>query len=386
ETLKRGYPFGSILIYKYSGQEDEKYSIVDGLQRYSTMVDFNESPHKYIQDMNRFIDDISNEIIDDDISENTKRNYKRHVETGINELFEVSKEDRNYNTLYTILSQDSLIRENVTPNSEYIYQKQSDLVKHVNEYLDVNDIKIPCIEFTGDETELANVFQNLNRGGKKLSKYQVFSAQWSQYTTILNKSNYNAQVLSIVIDRYVSLTDSRKVDILDFDEAEMRAKSEINLSEFCYAFGKLIIGEMDVFWNDSDSNEDLANEIGYSTLGIILSVSNNKLHEIPNKKEFFNSPDTIEVLIEKSLQIFRDINEHFKKYLKIPGRETKYESRVATNFQILSYFASIWELKYEYIPDQGKVIEKQGYKTEVSKNFKNFIYYYIFDIVTSRWS
>src|SRR5699024_5816151 len=99
---------------------------------------------------------------------------------------------------------------------------------------------------------------------------------------------------------------------------------EINLSEFCYAFGKLIIGEMDVFWNDSDSNEDLANEIGYSTLGIIVSVSNNKLHEIPNKKEFFNSPDTIEVLIEKSLQIYRDNNEQIKKYLKIQGKKTKY--------------------------------------------------------------
>lgn len=38
ETLHKGYPFGAILIYKYSDRE--KLSLIDGLQRYTTMKDF----------------------------------------------------------------------------------------------------------------------------------------------------------------------------------------------------------------------------------------------------------------------------------------------------------------------------------------------------------
>ena len=50
ETLKNGYPFGSILIYKYKkdGLLDEKYSLIDGLQRITTIDEYKKTPHKYI--------------------------------------------------------------------------------------------------------------------------------------------------------------------------------------------------------------------------------------------------------------------------------------------------------------------------------------------------
>ncbi|HFF2443137.1 TPA: DUF262 domain-containing protein [Staphylococcus aureus] len=37
-TLKDGFPFGSILLYEY--ENDNKYSLIDGLQRYSTFSSF----------------------------------------------------------------------------------------------------------------------------------------------------------------------------------------------------------------------------------------------------------------------------------------------------------------------------------------------------------
>ncbi|MCD2137912.1 DUF262 domain-containing protein [Salinicoccus halitifaciens] len=389
ETLKKGYPFGSILIYKYpNDNREEKFSIIDGLQRYTTMEDFNENPHKYIRDIDKFIDDINNRIVDDGISANTKNNYKKHISDAVNKLFEKYEvKERKYNTLYNILSNDSLIRENIVPYKEFIYEQQDKILNHVDEYLNVNDIKIPCIEFTGDETELANVFQNLNRGGKKLSKYQVFSAQWSNYTSQLSKDKYNNKILEIVINRYTELTENRNVDIHDFDESEMRTKREINLSEFCYALGILIIEKMNVFWSKNSSNlEDIANEIGYSSLGIILSVSNNKLHAIPSRRNFFSDPYKIEVLVSSALSIFENINNHFKKYLRVPGAAEKYEAKVASNFQVLSYFAALWVTKYNYDEESGIVTEKQGYKKKFDENLKNFLLYFIHDLVIYRWS
>lgn len=165
----------------------------------------------------------------------------------------------------------------------------------------------------------------------------------------------------------------------------MTKDKEINLSEFCYALGRLIIEKANVFWDINKANEDLANEIGYSTLGIVLSVSNNKLHNIPDYRTFFSSPDKIEDLLEKVLREFDVLNSHFKKYLALPGLDAKYESRAATNFQILSYFASIWSINYKYNPETGEIIYKEKYK-KYTQLFKNFIVYYVKDISTSRWS
>lgn len=384
ETLKQGYPFGSILIYKY--KDLDKFSIIDGLQRFSTIEDFNEKPHKYIRDLEVFVTKIAERIIKQELPKNTFNHYKKQIEKGIYELFET--DETKYNTLYTILQDNALLRDLVQSETEYIYEQQEEIVKHVNEYLDVNVIQIPCIEFTGDETELATVFQNLNRGGKKLSKYQVFSAQWSKYETTLSKDKYNSKILDTIIERYVSLKSSRSIDILEFDEVTMKKEQKINLSEFAYALGMLIIDEMGVFWSASGSNkEDLANEIGYSTLGIVLSVSNNKLHDIPEHREFFNDPQKIESMIEKILIEFVHINNYFAGYLRIPGtNKERYESKAATNFQVLSFFAALWVEKYTYQDASGKMIENQGYKTKYDKTVSNLINYFIYDIVNGRWT
>lgn len=384
DTLKHGYPFGSILIYKY--KDLDKFSIIDGLQRFSTIEDFNEKPHNYITDLEDFVTAIAERIIKDDMPKPTYINYKKHIEKGIYELFETS--ERSYNTLYLKLLESHLLKGYVESESEFLYEQQDKIVKHVNEYLDVNEIQIPCIEFTGDETELATVFQNLNRGGKKLSKYQVFSAQWSKYETKLNKDKYNIDILNIIIDRYVSLKDSRSVDILEFDEMTMRKERTINLSEFAYGLGRLIIDKMEVFWPASkSSNEDLANEIGYSTLGIVLSVSNNKLHDIPEHQEFFKDPLKIENMIEKIISEYVRVNTYFKRYLTIPGsNKERFESGAATNFQILSFFAALWVEKYTYDDSTGKVSENQGFRKSYDLILENLIHYFVYDIVTRRWT
>lgn len=47
-----------------------------------------------------------------------------------------------------------------------ITQIQSDVITYFNNQLDISNVKIPCIFFEGEETELAEVFQRLNSGGK----------------------------------------------------------------------------------------------------------------------------------------------------------------------------------------------------------------------------
>ena len=66
---------------------------------------------------------------------------------------------------------------------------------------------IPYIEFVGSVSELAEVFEKLNRGGVKLTKYQVFAAQFSKYNLYLNNDKYNKQILTHIIERYKYLNE-----------------------------------------------------------------------------------------------------------------------------------------------------------------------------------
>ena len=247
-------------------------------------------------------------------------------------------------------------------------------------------MEIPCVQFTGNESELADVFQNLNTGGKKLTKYQVFAAQWSYYEIELNDDEYNLKLLNKVIDRYENLTETRDVEIEGFNRDKMYEEKKINLSELCYAMGSVIVDSLPVFWPKKDKDEDLANEIGYSVMGIVLSVENNRLHKIIDKKDLLDNSTVIEELTANIVSIFNDINNYFKKYLTLPGTEERYETKVATNFQILSYFASLWSIKFRLDEEERSFYINEKYKSKYEKALQNFITYFIRDAVTYRWS
>lgn len=59
DSMNKGYPFGSILLY----QNDGKRQIIDGLQRSTTIIEFVKNPARYFTDDN-INDEIINKIIE----------------------------------------------------------------------------------------------------------------------------------------------------------------------------------------------------------------------------------------------------------------------------------------------------------------------------------
>lgn len=396
ETLSNGYPFGSILIYKY--EDNDKFSLIDGLQRFSTIKDFKDHPEEYI-DLTIYTEKILDIIgyTRDKVNSNTYSSIRDKVDIIVKSLIKENSEERLkaselFDRISSLNNESQVIDERLSES--YIVANLCDIqglvFEDIAKKIDIQSIKIPCIEFKGDQSELAIVFENLNRGGKKLSKYQVFAAQWSDTIIRLNELKYNQKIERIVIDRYEDLLQSREIEIEDFDAETIRNKHEINLSEFCYAYGMLIIESLPAFFQSSRKNtEDLANELGYSTLAIVLKKSNKKLHEIIAFKKLFNDDngaDFIENIVEKTLDIYGKINKVFDSYFKMPGISSGNKCSLdgATNFQIMSYFASIWSVKYSIV--DNKVIVNENTKTKTTKTYNNLIYYYLEDLCNNYWS
>lgn len=385
DTLSKGYPFGAILIYKY--EEDDKYSIIDGLQRFTTIEDYINNPERYIS-FEEIVDNILNVFINiESVATTTIENYKIKLNNAIELFVKESTNDNSTNAFYNKL--EELIPEVFQDfkMEEYIKLEKvtNTLLSQVNNHLNVESLPIPTIIFTGQVEELAIVFENLNRGGKKLSKYQVFAAQWSKHEIKLSEQNINNRILEITIQRYEDLIESRNVEINNFSRDEMLENKTINIAELCYALGYLILEKMPVFWNKN--NEDAVNQIGYSTLALVFGIKNINMNTLINYFDKLDDPDLIENLFTQVIAIFRDINDRFANVFKVPGiNNNKFHGgNTASDFQLLSFFGSLWNTKYESLQN-GMLQIKPRYQANYNIIEKNLVKYFIYDTVLGRWS
>lgn len=409
KTLIDKYPFGSLLLYQY--ENGESFSLIDGLQRISTMRDFKENPTDYIE-FDEYI-----EMLELMIPSNFSKQAKDKVRNYANELFKeiVQEYYKNPNIAYENLMFDNKVKDRLL--DEFAFLEENNLIsnpfkedgenitigialKHIQklvirsfeEKLNIDDVEIPCIIFKGKEEELAEVFQRLNTGGQKLSKYQVFAAAWDSYNISLGEYSNSIELISRVIDRYNNYIEDHEIEIEGFDETEIRESREVNLSEFCYGLGSLIVEELPVFF--SKGNEDLYNELGYQTLSIVFKVPTNEMSILVKYIEFLRQePKQLESLIEKINEVYSAINKCFSERFCLPShRKNKYETKPFTRLQILSFFASLWNIEYDFDPEKldpkdGLLIKNNTRRKKQRQIFKdNIIQYAIYDSLRKYWS
>ena len=377
KSIKEGFPFGSLLLFKY--EPKERFSLIDGLQRLSTLIHFEKEPYLYFEE--DFIE-VVNEIIEkfyNSKSESIKSEFRKELINIMNEVFSDNLSDvRTINLFEKIQANSKFFEMTSNDHMRYFINLGDNLKEKLKNSINLENLQIPIIEFNGSEDQLVEVFERINRGGVKLTKYQIFAAQWINFTINLNNSEYNKKLLNKVIDRYRILQETRGIEIEDYDEDKFRERSEINLSELCYGIGKLISDNSEVFIT-SDKDEDLAYELGFCIMGVISKVSNNELSKLSSKYKDITS-DKIEKFCEQILKIFSDLEDEFKKYLKF---NDLYISEFS-NFQYISFFTSLWIEKYQEVnPYEFK--EKPKYKSIYNSIKEKLPKWYLHDRLINFW-
>lgn len=159
----------------------------------------------------------------------------------------------------------------------------------------------------------------------------------------------------------------------------------INIAELCYAIGYLILEQMSVFWDKN--SEDVANQIGYSTLSIIFGIKNKDMSKLENYFDKLDNAQVIEEFTQEIIKIYKDINNRFAKIFQVPGfdKNIYYGQKTASDFQLLSFFGSLWVTKFENL-QSGKLIRRQKYNVNYKIIENNLVKYFIYDVVQGRWS
>ena len=169
DSMNKGYPFGSILLY----QNDGKRQIIDGLQRSTTIIEFVKNPARYFTD-----DNINDEIVNKIIDSLGVVGTRSEIEEKLISIIKNWVSD-NHHTMQDVqrMQYGDLVDEIIDEWPTAISSKNSikEMVKEMfNTFQDVcsniANMPIPALVYEGDESLLPEIFERINSQGAKLTK------------------------------------------------------------------------------------------------------------------------------------------------------------------------------------------------------------------------
>ena len=363
DTLHKGFPFGTLLVYPESNDPNSKLLLLDGQQRLSTIKQYSENslrfwkPNNHDVYMNYF---------------NAIRAMVMQLGSGADAPFSESILD----DLITGKKDEAEWADDVAPYDKDARGELRSIIKeirdHVKHYVNLEDLGILAIKFTGSKEHIADVFANLNKGGMPLSKYEIFSAAWVNEAIALlaqGESEFQDEILDNVKSYYSRMSQNAEFELNNFSEDELSQSRSITLSEFGIALGAFVQKRLSSLVSDSPAS---INEIGFGLLGIAMDLDNRSLSTLNEQLPLIRK--SIQTILDKTDAICTNLQDIFAKLLKriCATKNNEYAGGLTSTFKTLSYFAALWNLDPS--------------STDYKTSLKNIRSYYVYDYWTNSWT
>lgn len=379
-TILNGDPFGVLLLYK--DDNSGEFTIIDGLQRYTTLLDFSKNPFDYItfnldenihilkviEMIKQVYPDSGTDYIKKQIKDEFKVILKRYLDSNNNQDTFVPKELTKFiDKTYTLLPSDAPLLISTELTEFWL-----PILKNIN----IDDLDIPIITYQGDFSNLPDIFERLNTGGTKLSKYEVYSSSWSNIMLKLLTNRNNKGVLNHIEKKYKQLADDTGIEITDFEEGDIKTKGRVTLYEYVYGLGKEIVKESRTLTNNKPVSYSKDDSIGFSTLATFFGLHLKDLDKLVNHLNENISPLEYENITSIIIKCYIDVGLMLEPYIK---ENTKY-----IEAQVISIVYTWFILNYEN--KNGKITRK-AVDTKLESLFKlNMPLRMLYDVLTNHWS
>ena len=378
-TVKEGNPFGSILVYQ---SNISKYEIIDGLQRFTTLRDYEKNPVKYLNISKDNYSEITtiSKIMQKDIPNLSIEILEKKVVDSIKEVLQsMSLFDKKLcrSIRKAVVGEFGEAIRRIT--DEAIDEEVEKMIEVWQNDIDFRALKIPTIIYTGDGSELPDIFERLNTGGTKLSRYEVFASTWNSIKLKIEREDY----LDYIEDLYKKKCERTKLSISNFEEGVIKRTKELSLYEFCFALGKKIKDSCEIlFATYSDTQEDQVDSIGFTSLATVLGIPLKKL-SILNK--FINETTNVKnlmLLTDKIVESYKQIEKILKHYI------STVDCKIFTKFieaQILAILGTYFKLYYKVNEDLS--VSQENTSRTIKENFSRYMpFAYLYDIISEFWA
>lgn len=394
DSIKKGIPFGSILLYY--DEAANNYRLIDGLQRCTTIYEFISNPANFFDEED--IDDVvvgelkelinvvsNNETIKNKITEIIlkwiKAEHKTMQDVVRMQFYEcaslLSKE------FSTLLGKEHQVVEIIKPMFE----------KYIQMCEQMSKAKIPAIVITGSEEILPTVFERINSKGSQLTKWQIYAATWSDDKIKINKTL--SSIISYNRDRYEEMTLDDDINLQDFDSVELERKSELNVFELIFGFGKMISEQFPQLFTSSKKATDV-NSIGFNLVNACLVLKNSEIKNLnKNLVEIVGNSEEINRFLLEIIECIKIVDKALAITTKFKSNVREDTAPLHTEMQICSMIASVFINKYMTfkIDEKDFIIDRKLNLDGVNENWKSFkesflenaLKVYLIDILQINW-
>ncbi len=392
DSVKRGFPIGTLLFYKIPGKDT--YSLIDGLQRSSTILDYINNPTRYFD-----ASDVENDVVEKlfiglNITNLSKELFSEKIRSDIKTF--LSNNDMNDKMLIAKCAKHILEKYVEGDGNEVLMSTMENISPCIEKFMDVYDLvaqsPMPVMVFSGDESDLPTVFERINNQGTQLGKYQIYAASWAvkNYTVVVE----NESIINHIIAKYEAFINGGYV-LEGYDKDEIKTTKQLSLFEYVLGLGKYITANYVNLFPSDKSVQDI-NQVGFEIINACFG-KNNK--EIKNLHINLNKID-INLFEKRLLEIIDTVSAILKPYIEFKGNNHGGRTIFHAQNQIVSIIASTFREKY-YIEEidnesndgiEGKAIvynfsePKYDWADKLKKLKTTLPQHYVYDIISHNWA
>lgn len=380
DTLKRGLPIGMFLLHKK--ENSDKFSIIDGRQRMTTLKQFEEKAFEFFKEDNisdeeaiNFFDkdhDLANIYYQININGQKEyiHDYKQILYKEIYKKKISDADSIKFNLVDALMERFSNVKD-----KRYVREHVTNYVNGLISLYDLSKLTIPVIEFYGSLDDVVETFVNLNTMGTKLSKYDVFAAEWLEYEKNIN----DMEILDEVYNKYKEAS-KKGIEVEGFDSESKKTEAKINIFEYAYAISKLLGKTCKKVVSTSENADDI-DTLAFTLLAGIFSIKNKDMKEL-GKLLYDSNIDLID-LKDKIIESTLKIESILEPYLISPTRD-KSKFNALSELQISSYIITWFKINYSIIDDE---IVKQNVDRNKSKGFEAYLNkHMLYDLLRGFWA
>ncbi|WP_264558289.1 DUF262 domain-containing protein [Flavobacterium sp. N2270] len=373
DSIKNGFPIGALLLYKTKTESDiTYYTLIDGLQRSTTLKQYSEAPTSDL-----FFDDtnIETSIIKDlkNLIDNTVEieDLTECIVKWITSLkgFEESKGFSSF-SLSDHLNETLELNKDLSGIKE-MTQKLVPYLEKIKDDSNISSFSIPILIYSGPEENLPTIFERLNSRGTQLSKYQIYAAAWQHYELFTIS---NTEIIDKIKKKYELLIEEG-YEVENYDGSKKFYTTKFSKFEYLFGLGKLLADKY-VYLFSGNSKSEQEDSIGFNITNICLGKPFSEMNLLPKFLAEYKLED-FEKCIFNSIEF---VNDCLKGQIALKMNTTKRISIVHTEMQIVSMIGKAFHSRYD-----ENLKEKDNWKDSKTKLKKNLKFHYLFDILKESW-
>jgi len=396
DSIKKGYPFGSLLMYKETDAtgDMEHYKLIDGLQRTQALRRYTNHPNRsFTKDhlSDKLIEFVAQEL--DRLSDQdclSKRHKIKIRDVMLRWVWDsqgfTEADGWRATGLVNALISDVLELEEGTyefyrANRELLSENRpfqawvTDFLNNIQKDSDIGRAEVPVIVFTGPSRELPTVFELLNTQGTKLNRYEVFAAQWLDYRQPIK----NSEIIDAIWQKYGALEKQGfTLDVAqEARDKQSRLERQYTLFEYLFGLGQYLSHKYPKLFRAVAV--DQPSSVGFNLMSACLGLR-------ANEKEMRKLPEEIRGLNLTTLEAYLleatgFVNNTLHPVLSLhPYGQTKI-SYYHSELQIISMITTAFQVRY----NKNDLSVNKDWEDKRSKLRKHLPMHYLYDILRDDW-